>query len=222
MEGLLWGMCAGGVAGFLREVVKDHTKARKDRRLAFARMRACPILRGLDTTEEHLLNMFELAAEHNLDEEHQLLDRAADRIEALAETYTAALKNQSVDMCEATIARTAAITALDEIGEAVYGLIKKTHRVTQLVQARRHVENNVQHLLKCLQTLALAKKSSSGGGGRGGERMGRPRGTQRSDSDNVRRGRRKRKQQAQDRDRDRDQPGDLDDDHKGNKRRKKR
>ena len=214
MEGLLWGMCAGGVAGFLREVVKDHTKARMDRRLAFARMRACPVLRGLDTTEEHLLGMFELAAEHNLDEEHQLLDRAADRIEALAETYTAALKNQSVDMCEATMARTAAITALDEIGEAVHGLIKKTHRVTQLVQARRHVENNVQHLLKCLQTLALAKKSSSGGGGRGGERMGRPRGEQRPDPEDVRRRRRKRRSSQQ--------PERDDDEKEAYKRRKRR
>ena len=215
MEGLLWGMCAGGVAGFLREVVKDHTKARMDRRLAFARMRACPVLRGLDTTEEHLLGMFELAAEHNLDEEHQLLDRAADRIEALAETYTAALRNQSVDMCEATMARTAAITALDEIGEAVHGLIKKTHRVTQLVQARRHVENNVQHLLKCLQTLALAKKSSSGGGGRGGERMGRPRGEQRPDPEDVRRRRRKRRSSSQ-------QPERDDDEKEAHKRRKRR
>lgn len=214
MEGLLWGMCAGGVAGFLREVVKDHTKARMDRRLAFARMRACPVLRGLDTTEEHLLGMFELAAEHNLDEEHQLLDRAADRIEALAETYTAALRNQSVDMCEATMARTAAITALDEIGEAVHGLIKKTHRVTQLVQARRHVENNVQHLLKCLQTLALAKKSSSGGGGRGGERMGRPRGEQRPDPEDVRRRRRKRRSSQQ--------PERDDDEKEAYKRRKRR
>ena len=214
MEGLLWGMCAGGVAGFLREVVKDHTKARMDRRLAFARMRACPVLRGLDTTEEHLLGMFELAAEHNLDEEHQLLDRAADRIEALAETYTAALRNQSVDMCEATMARTAAITALDEIGEAVHGLIKKTHRVTQLVQARRHVENNVQHLLKCLQTLALAKKSSSGGGGRGGERMGRPRGEQRPDPEDVRRRRRKRRSSQQ--------PERDDDEKEAHKRRKRR
>lgn len=216
MEGLLWGMCAGGVAGFLREVVKDHTKARMHRRLAFARMKACPVLRGLDTTEEHLLGMFELAAEHNLDEEHELLDRAADRIESLAETYTAALKNQSVDMCEATMARTAAITALDEIGEAVHGLIKKTHRVTQIVQARRHVENNVQHLLKCLQTLALAKKSSSGGGGRGGERMGRPRGTQRSDSDNVRRRRRRRRSSSQ-----RDRDDDDQDENEALKRRKK-
>ena len=207
-------MCAGGVAGFLREVVKDHTKARMDRRLAFARMRACPVLRGLDTTEEHLLGMFELAAEHNLDEEHQLLDRAADRIEALAETYTAALRNQSVDMCEATMARTAAITALDEIGEAVHGLIKKTHRVTQLVQARRHVENNVQHLLKCLQTLALAKKSSSGGGGRGGERMGRPRGEQRPDPEDVRRRRRKRRSSQQ--------PERDDDEKEAYKRRKRR
>lgn len=161
MEGLLWGMCAGGIAGFTRQLVMDWSSERRKARVCAAKMRDCPHLRALDTTEEHLLGLFELAAAHGPDlaTEHALLDRAARRIEAVAESYVHAMREERVDMCEATLARTAGITALNEIGEAIRSMIPKVKDVGRLTQARKHIENNVQQLLKCLQTLALAKKS---------------------------------------------------------------
>lgn len=160
----MWGMVAGGVMGFLRQTVRDRASERRRERQLMARMKECPLMRGLDTTEEHLLGLFEMITK---EEDHAMLTRATDRIELLAATYVKAMREDRVDMCEATMARTAGITALEEVGAVVSELVSETKEVTRLVQARTHVENNVHQLLKCLQTLALAKKTRSSVGGSG-------------------------------------------------------
>lgn len=144
--------------GFLRQTVRDRASERRRERQLMARMKECPLMRGLDTTEEHLLGLFEMITK---EEDHAMLTRATDRIELLAATYVKAMREDRVDMCEATMARTAGITALEEVGAVVSELVAETKEVTRLVQARTHVENNVHQLLKCLQTLALAKKTRS-------------------------------------------------------------
>lgn len=164
MEGLLWGAVVGGIAGFLRQTAKDRMADSRKRRQTRARMQECPALRGLDTTEDHLLVLFEMAENAGLregTEAHDMLTRASNRIETLATTYVRAMQDEKVDMCEATMARTGAITALEEVTVAGREIGLAAGQVHRSMQARKHIENNVQQLLKCLQTLALAKKTLS-------------------------------------------------------------